>query len=202
VTIQQPPATRLTLIGALSQGIRWEEFVALYGRLILFWARRNFGLQPSDADNLCQEVFLRVWRGIATFDPRRGRFRSWLYTCARNAASDLRRVRRGDPLAARDEPAAPAPDDWPASGAGDLETALARLDEEGFLVEGLQQAVSAVRQRVQPATWKAFLLFEFFQLTAKEIAVLLDMRPLAVNQAVYRVRHLLQQCLTAKEPRP
>jgi RNA polymerase sigma-70 factor (ECF subfamily) len=198
VTSRQPPLTRLTLIGALRQGLRWEEFVALYGRLILAWGRRDFGLQPCDADNLCQEVLLRVWRGIATFDPHRGRFRAWLYACARNAACNLRRGWREAPAGDRAEPAV-APDPWTSSSVGDLETALARLDEEGFLLEGLQRAVSAVRGRVQPATWRAFLLFEFFQLTAREVGALLGMKPLAVNQAVFRVRQLLQQSLPGKE---
>src|SRR5215468_10634174 len=93
---QQPPPTRPTLLGALREGLRWEEFVALYGPLILGWGRSDFGLQASDADNLCQEVLVRVWRGIGTFDPARGRFRAWLYTCARNAAGNLRRGRHGE----------------------------------------------------------------------------------------------------------
>ena len=64
---RQPPTTRPTLLGALREGLRWEEFVALYGCLIFGWARSDFGLQASDADNLCQEVLVRVWRGIGTF---------------------------------------------------------------------------------------------------------------------------------------
>src|SRR5262249_13057476 len=155
------------LLGALRQGCRWEEFVALYGRLILLWGRRDFALQPSDAENLCQEVLLRVWRRLATFDPARGRFRAWLYACTRNAARTLRRGRRPQP-AAGPEPPAPEPPPWAAPDPGGLDSALRRLEEEGFVPEGLQRAVSAVRRRVGPATWKAFLLFEFFELTAKE----------------------------------
>jgi hypothetical protein len=51
-TRHHPPTTRPTLLGALREGLRWEEFVSLYGRLILGWARSDFGLQASDADNL------------------------------------------------------------------------------------------------------------------------------------------------------
>jgi RNA polymerase sigma-70 factor (ECF subfamily) len=195
--------TRPTLVGALRHGLRWEEFVALYGRLLLSWGRRDFGLQAADAENLCQEVLLRVWRGIATYDPARGRFRAWLYACARNAACNLRRGRPGERVGGGPrEPPAPAPERWPSPGDGDLEAALERLEEEGFFLEGLQRAVAAVRDRVQPATWKAFLLFEFFELTAKEIAPLLNMRPLAVNQAVFRVRRLLQQSLSVPAAPP
>jgi RNA polymerase sigma-70 factor (ECF subfamily) len=192
VTRRQPPLTRPTLLGALREGLRWEEFVALYGPLILAWGRRDFGLQASDADNLCQEVLLRVWRGIGTFDPARGRFRAWLYTCARNAACNLRRGRLGEQLGAF---AALGGRDRTLPGEEDLDTALARLEDQGFDVDDLQRAVSAVRARVQPATWKAFLLCEFFELTAKEAGTLLSMQPVAVNQAVYRIRQMLRQCL-------
>ena len=52
---------------------------------------------------------------------------------------------------------------------------------------------------MQPGTWKAFLLFEFFELTGREIAVLLGMKPLTVNQAVFRVRQLLQLCVAGTD---
>ena len=94
MTSRQPPLTRPTLVGALRQGCRWEEFVALYGRLILAWGRRDFGLQASDAENLCQEVLLKVWKGIRGYDAGKGRFRNWLYACTRNTVVNLRRDRR------------------------------------------------------------------------------------------------------------
>jgi RNA polymerase sigma-70 factor (ECF subfamily) len=195
VTRPQPPPTRPTLLGALREGLRWEEFVALYGQLILAWGRRDFGLQASDADNLCQEVLLRVWRGIGTFDPARGRFRAWLYACARHAASNLSRGRHGEQVGTPPLMSCP---DRVTPEAGDLDAALARLEDDGFEVEALQAAVSAVRARVQPATWKAFLLCEFFELTAKEAAAMLGMQPVAVNQAAFRVRQMLRECLPAK----
>jgi RNA polymerase sigma-70 factor (ECF subfamily) len=207
----QPPITRLTLIGALRQGLRWEEFVALYGRLILLWGRRDFGLQESDAENLRQEVLIRVWRGIGRYDPAKGRFRSWLYTCTRNAVSNLRRDERGLQAAGagaglQEEPAAretPLPLAWQQLPDDcDLEDALNVLEEEGFDADGLQQAVLSVRARVQPNTWKAFLLFEFFEMKAKQIAPLVGMKPAAVNQAVHRVRQLLQRAVRPRDPSP
>jgi RNA polymerase sigma-70 factor (ECF subfamily) len=203
----QPPLTRLTLIGALCQGLRWEEFVALYGQLILCWGRRDFGLQESDAENLCQEVLVRVWKNIAQFDPSKGRFRQWLYACTRNAVRTLWRHRRQGAVVC-DIPAleehlqtqpAPGPEqDLPHNG--DLSDALKILDEEEFAQESLREAVWRVRSRVQPDTWTAFLLFEFFDLTAKEIAPRLGLKPAAVNQAVYRVRRLFQQALERHVP--
>jgi RNA polymerase sigma factor (sigma-70 family) len=201
MTGQQLPVTRLTLIGALRQGLRWEEFVALYGRLILHWGRRDFGLQECDAENLCQEVLLRVWRGVKDYDAARGRFRNWLYTCTRNAVSNLRRGARAN----RGSPAGqPFPDrQGPLTGQSqDVEAALQALEEEGFAPDGLQQAIVQVRSRVQPTTWKVFLLFDLFDMTAKEIAARVHLKPAAVNQAVFRVRRLLRQALACQGDLP
>lgn len=197
------PPTRLTLIGSLRQGLRWEEFVALYGRLILFWGRRDFGLQDSDAENLRQEVLLKVWKGIRSYDPARGRFRSWLYACTRNTVLNLWRDRHGEwvggdrPDVAERLAQCRAP--MPAWEEGEVEEVLAAVEAEGFDRDGLEEAVLAVRARVQPGTWKAFLLFEFFDLSAREIAARLGMKPTAVGQAVFRVRHILKQAVAPRK---
>ena len=71
----------------------------------------------SMAEELVQEVFLKVWRSSGTFDPSRGSFSTWLYRVTRSVALDLyrkraRRVRPvsdGDPHldSARDPSAGP-----------------------------------------------------------------------------------------------
>ncbi len=45
------------------------------------------------AEDLTQEVFLRVWRSPDLFDPTRGRFLTWLLSVARNRSIDERRSR-------------------------------------------------------------------------------------------------------------
>jgi RNA polymerase sigma factor (sigma-70 family) len=196
MTSLQLPATRLTLIGAIRQGLRWEEFVALYGRLILHWGRRDFGLQECDAENLRQEVLIRVWRGVKGYDPSKGRFRNWLYACTRNAVSTLR---RGEcrPHSDCGVPPGPTSPGGEYAAAASIDEALRALDEEGFAPEGFQEAVLAVRSRVHPTTWKAFLLFDLFDLTAREVAAHVSLKPAGVNQAVFRVRQLLRQALAA-----
>ena len=47
------------------------------------------------AEDIVQEVFLRVWRRPESYDPSRGRFLSWLMSVTRNRAIDeVRRVSR------------------------------------------------------------------------------------------------------------
>jgi RNA polymerase sigma-70 factor, ECF subfamily len=54
----------------------------------------------SMAEELVQEVFLKVWRSSSTFDPSRGSFSTWLYRVTRSVALDLyrKRARRVRPV--------------------------------------------------------------------------------------------------------
>jgi RNA polymerase sigma-70 factor (ECF subfamily) len=47
----------------------------------------------SLAEELVQEVFLKVWRSSRTFDASRGSFSTWLYRVTRSCAFDLYRKR-------------------------------------------------------------------------------------------------------------
>ena len=54
----------------------------------------------SMAEEMVQEVFLKVWRSARTFDPARGSFSTWLYRVTRSVALDLyrKRARRVRPV--------------------------------------------------------------------------------------------------------
>ena len=54
----------------------------------------------SDADDVAQEAFVRVWKGASSFDPAIARFTTWLYRIVVNLAIDRSRQARGDPIEA------------------------------------------------------------------------------------------------------
>ena len=66
----------------------------------------------SSAEELVQEVFLKVWRSAHTFDSSRGGFSTWLYRITRSVALDLyrKRARRARPVADGDPYLATAQD--------------------------------------------------------------------------------------------
>lgn len=87
-----------------------EEVGAALSALYDRYSRTVFGVgvkllgDRSLAEELVQEVFLRVWRSSHTFDSSRGSFSTWLYRLTRNLASDSyrKRTRRVNPVSDKD----------------------------------------------------------------------------------------------------
>ena len=50
------------------------------------------------AEELVQEVIVRIWKGAPTFDPTRGQASSWIFGVARNTATDLARAKQRRPV--------------------------------------------------------------------------------------------------------
>jgi RNA polymerase sigma-70 factor (ECF subfamily) len=70
----------------------WLRFVDRYGRRIYAWGRKS-GLPPADADDVTQEVLVKLVKALPDFryDGDRGRCRGFLRTITRNAVSDFLR---------------------------------------------------------------------------------------------------------------
>lgn len=73
------------------QAAAFERLVREYGDRLYRFARRLVG--ERGAEDLTQEVLIRVHRSIGTYEPT-GRFESWLFTIANNLAIDEARRRR------------------------------------------------------------------------------------------------------------
>ena len=88
VAMAEAPATRITLLNRIrdiADSEAWAEFATLYGPVVYGFARKR-GLQDADASDLVQDVLRSVARNAEKleYDPKRGTFRGWLYTVARN----------------------------------------------------------------------------------------------------------------------
>lgn len=79
----------------------WEDLVKTHTRLVYGACYRFMG-RPEEARDITQEVFLRVFRSLHTFNPASGAFRTWLLRLTRNLLiDDYRRTRKDqvvDPL--------------------------------------------------------------------------------------------------------
>src|SRR5579859_8018949 len=70
-----------------------------YGRLIYSLALRVVR-DAATAEEVVQEVFVRLWRSAASFDPARGRVHAWLMRITHNLALNEARRRQSRPVAA------------------------------------------------------------------------------------------------------
>jgi RNA polymerase sigma-70 factor (ECF subfamily) len=66
---------------------------------------------PQLAEELVQEVTLRIWRRAESFDPKKGASSSWIFGVARNVSVDIARARSRDPIP-EEEPRIDRPQLW------------------------------------------------------------------------------------------
>jgi RNA polymerase sigma factor (sigma-70 family) len=153
------PASDAELLRAIAAGSEpaFEELRGRYGRAVARVCRTVAGCDREDCE---QEVFARIWRKAALFDPHRGSAAAWLLTLARRTALNLRSARM---------PVMPI-DDEPAAGAAEppdidafwLDAALARLPERERMVielayrDDLSEGAIARRLRVPLGSVKSW----------------------------------------------
>ncbi|HYV24469.1 MAG TPA: sigma-70 family RNA polymerase sigma factor [Pyrinomonadaceae bacterium] len=77
-------------------GAAWEEIVQTYSRRIYNLAYR-FTSRADTAEDLTQEVFIRVYRSLEQYNPKQGDLQNWLMRLARNLIIDDYRKRQRAP---------------------------------------------------------------------------------------------------------
>jgi RNA polymerase sigma factor (sigma-70 family) len=187
-------ATRLSLLVRLRDARddgAWSQFVELYAPLIFGFARRH-GLQDADAADVTQDVLLAVARGIQTldYDPRRGSFRGWLFTVARNKLRNFAAAQRRPGRATGDAAVQHRLRELPAPE----EDQAAWWDQE-YERRVFAWAAEQVRGAFQPSTWQAFWLTAVEGKTGPEVARTLGLSVAAVYLAKGRVMDRLRQII-------
>ena len=153
------------LIAAVADGDR-RALAALYdryARALYAFGHRRLG-DRGLAEELVQQVLLRVWRRARDYDPTRGSVRTWVLAIARNCCVDLHRRRlrspRTEPLDDRDD-VDPGEDLERLLRAEVVRAALGRLSDEHRRVlelvyfRGFTQAEAAERLGLPLGTVKS-----------------------------------------------
>jgi RNA polymerase sigma-70 factor (ECF subfamily) len=177
--VAETPVSLLERLRAHPDQISWGRFVDLYNPLIRGWVVRH-GLQPTDIDDVTQEVFAAIVRELPEFhhDFRRGAFRRWLRTVVVNRLRNFWRARdRAAQQAA--EPALALLED-PASG-------LSRIWDEEHDKHVARRLLVLIEPEFEPVTWQAFRLLVMDGLETQEVAARLGITPNAVRIAKSRV---------------
>jgi RNA polymerase sigma factor (sigma-70 family) len=181
--------THVSLLGRLRRDPTnqafWAEFVDHYGPKIYTWCRR-WGLQEADAQDVTQNVLLKLADKMRTFIYDHSRsFRGWLRTLTHHAWSDY--------LESRARPGQGSGDSQVADMLNSVEARdeLVRQLESEFDREVLEEAMTRIRLRVAPQTWEAFRLTALEGLSGAEAAERIPMQVAQVYVAKRRVQKML-----------
>lgn len=186
------------LIDGLVRGDRtaFREFVERYKKRIYYLALDMVG-NPVDAEDVSQDVFLKVYRSFGTFK-KDAKISSWLYRVTYNACIDHLRKKELTPEAVADEALeARSRGDAPLSGSP------ASPDPQHSLETGqLQARIARALDSVSPQEKAVFLLRHYDQLMLKEIAEILHLSVGSVKSYLFRAVRKLQKELGASGMAP
>ena len=162
----------------------WQELVRDYSAQVYRLAYRLTG-NAYDAEDLTQDVFVRVFKSIHTFQP--GTLEGWLHRITTNLVLDQARRRQR----IRMDSMSVAPDHvWgSATGPEDL-----HVDAE------LDADVAAALEALSPEQRVAVVLCDIEGLSYEEIASVLDVKIGTVRSRIARGRAALREALAHRAP--
>ncbi len=179
--LSETPKTRISLILRLrepSDAEAWFQFCEIYEPLILRIARSK-GLQNADANDLAQDVFVRIAKSVERWvpDPDKGSFKAWISTIARNLTIDFLRRKDRQPVSAIDPVLQSVPERSAESDFYDAE-----YEKQLFA-----WAAKKIGPSLKPKTWEAFWLTAVEQRPITEVAESLQLTIGAIYMARSRV---------------
>jgi RNA polymerase sigma-70 factor (ECF subfamily) len=154
----------------------FERLVREYGDRIYRFVKRLAGERP--AEDLTQEVLLRVHRSIESYRPE-GRFESWLFTIANNLCID--HARRRKPEASLSDLDGDLSADRFASGAPEPIESMEEEERRQALLQAVDRLPFEQRQ--------VFLLREEAGLSFREIA---ELTGCPLNTALGRMHYAME----------
>lgn len=182
------PDVRLMLRVRDGDATAFEEIVLIYQNRLLAVLQHLTGSRDL-AEDLTQEVFLRIYRARERYTPG-AKFSTWLFTIANNVASNARRT-----MARRREVQVESTD---SGGVDVAQLALAgsglmptRQLDKSEMRDVVKLAVEALNERQRMAV----LLSKFEDMSYADIADVMQLSPQAVKSLLSRARTSLRQVL-------
>ncbi len=170
----------------------WEHLVRSHTRLV-YSACYRFTNHSEESNDLTQEVFLRVFRSLHTYDARAGRFRTWLLRLTRNLLIDnYRRTKKHRVLDSIEDQILVL--EATASSGGQADQTLRGRETSEILQSGLQ--------RLSPELREAVILRDLEEMEYKEIAQVLRIPEGTVKSRINRGRSELGKQLRTLGVRP
>ena len=165
----------------------WDEVVEQHSDRVFRLAYRLTGNRP-DAEDLTQEVFVRVFRSLSTYTP--GTFEGWLHRITTNLFLDqARRKQRIRFDALSDERA-------------DRLTSASAPPDAAYADRTFDDDIERALASLPPEFRAAVVLCDVEGLSYQEIADIMDAKLGTVRSRIHRGRAMLREALAHRAPAP
>lgn len=170
----------------------WQQLVTSQHRRIYAICYRFTG-SGSDAEDLTQEVFLKLYKNLSSFDTQKGSFQTWITTLARNLLVDHFRRTRIDrasdslDVSIDGEDGSPTMGDRLADNRPSQEQHIAGLE--------LKARIQSALKQISPELREAVILRDLEDMDYKEIAQVLRIPEGTVKSRISRGRGELARLL-------
>jgi RNA polymerase sigma-70 factor (ECF subfamily) len=163
----------------------FEQLVERHQRLVVGTVSRMLG-NTSDAEDIAQQVFVRVWKSAKRYVPR-AKFTTWLLKITRNLVfNELRRRSRHPQVSLQSET---EEEERP------IRDEHAVAPDASLLEQELQKAIDAAIANLPETQRLAVILRRYEELSYEEIAETLDQSVSAVKSLLFRARTELRESL-------
>lgn len=189
---QQPPQTGSALHPAIDHAViaRAAEgdaaaFAEIYARTAPAVRRyvRTIIWNSWDAEDVTQDVFLKIFSGLHHYDPSRAAFSAWTLRVARNAAIDHMRRQRGEPGISHTE----------------IENGVSAADDAGSrCAESLRQVLGELNESQR----EILVLRALAGFTPREVATKTRRSRGSINTLYHRARLAARDRLAALDAAP
>lgn len=170
----------------------WESFVRGYHRRVYNLCYRFCG-SSTDADDLTQDVFIKMYRSLESYDVERGSLVTWMTTLTRNLLVDHFRRSRQDRLTDSLDASQTAAEEGPTL-ADRLED-KGRAPDQGVESREARELVHQALQKLSPDLREAVILRDLQDMDYREIAQVLKVPEGTVKSRINRGRTELARLL-------
>jgi len=170
----------------------WEEIVQTYNRRIYNICYRFAG-SSNDAEDLTQEVFIKMYRTLGSYDPGKGAFVTWVTTITRNLLVDHFRKTKQDRITDSMD-TAPSEHEDAQPFSEQIQDHSAPPDDAVRSRE-VSEAVHEALGKLSPELREAVILRDLQDMDYKEIAAVLRVPEGTVKSRINRGRAELARLL-------
>jgi RNA polymerase sigma-70 factor (ECF subfamily) len=176
-----------------------DELYARYAKkLYVFCYHTTRSQNPQEAEDLVQDVFVRVIKAAHTFDPQRASFRTWMFRIARNRCIDvirrkgkIRFIPIGRSTEQIDRQEELVPEETIVDQSESVESSVARA----FVMEAVRDCINELENKDER---QALLLYYLESKVYREIGEILGKSTSMARNWIKSAQGKVKRCLERK----